>query len=271
MASRIQSKRWCFTLNNYTNEEWLTIVEKMTSTMVKYCVIGEETGESGTIHLQGYVRFASVQRMTGVKKMTGLRAHVEKCKGSEEENKLYCTKDGKVLLEVGVYNTSIGRRGCPASMGDNVIALIDFLKTGKKVSDIEPEHYLTFVRYGNMIMKIVNAQILKREMEQMKSSFDNVTWKEWQLDLINYIKLNVDNRKIRWYVDEKGGQGKTFISRFLVSNDDCVKFENGKSADIKFGYKGQRCVIFDLSRSQMDHINYEVIESVKNGIVYNTK
>ncbi len=50
-----------------------------------------------------------------------------------------------------------------------------------------------------------------------------------------------------------------------------MRFENGKSADINYGYTGQRCVIFDLSRSQMDHINYEIIESVKNGIIYNTK
>ena len=123
----------------------MNIVEKITGSLVKYCVVGEETGETGTLHLQGYVRFSSVQRMTGVKKIVGLRAHVETCRGSEEENKLYCTKDGKVLLEVGIYNTSIGRRGCPASMGDNVIALIDFLKSGKKVYDIAPEHYLTFV------------------------------------------------------------------------------------------------------------------------------
>ena len=209
--------------------------------------------------------------MSGVKKYIGVRAHVEICRGSEEENKLYCVKDGKVLLEVGIYNTSIGQRGCPSSMGDNVIELIDFLKSGKTIADIEPQHYLTFVCYGNMIMKIVNAHVLKMQMNEMRNTFEKITWKHWQLDLIEYLKCEVDDRKVRWYVDPKGGQGKTFISKYLVSNGDCVRFENGKSADIKYGYTGQRCVLFDLSRSQMDHVNYEVIESVKNGIVYNTK
>ena len=176
-----QGKRWCFTLNNYTNEEWLHIVAKMTSKDVKYCVIGEEVGENGTVHLQGYVRYTKKTRMAGVKKTVGMRAHVETCRGSEEENKMYCVKDGKVLLEVGIYNTSIGRRGCPASMSDNVIALIDFLKSGKKIEDIEPEHYLTFVRYGNMIMKLVNAHIMKRQMNEIKETFETVTWKEWQV------------------------------------------------------------------------------------------
>ena len=152
-----------------------------------------------------------------------------------------------------------------------MIALIDFLKSGKSVADIEPEHYLTYVRYGNMIQKLVNAHVLKMKMEEMKGSFEKITWNHWQKDLIDYLECDVDDRKVRWYVDPKGGQGKTFVSKFLVANGNCVRFENGKSADIKYGYTGQRCVIFDLSRSQMDHVNYEVIESVKNGIVYNTK
>ena len=57
-------------LNNYTSDEWKSILDKMTGKDVKYCVIGEEVGESGTLHLQGYVRFTKDQRMTSVKKMT---------------------------------------------------------------------------------------------------------------------------------------------------------------------------------------------------------
>ena len=233
MAALKQSKRWCFTLNNYTTEEWQKILDKMTGKCVKYCVIGEEVGESGTVHLQGYVRFDKIQRMASVKKMTSKRAHVEWCRGSEEENKLYCIKDGKVLLEVGVYNTSVGVRGCPAALGDSVKTLIEFLVCGNKVCYIPPELYVTFVRYGNMIQKIVDAQVLKMQMDEIKNSFVNVTWKQWQEDLITYVNNDVHDRQIRWYVDEKGGQGKTFISKYMVSNMDCVRFENGKSADIE--------------------------------------
>ena len=271
MAALKQAKRWCFTLNNYDNSEWLNVVDRVTDKVVKYAVIGEETGNSGTVHLQGYIRFKTKQRMSSVKKHVGKRAHVEICRGTEEENKLYCVKDGKIMLEVGVYNTSVGVRGCPSSMGDDVVALIDFLVSGKTIADIEPEHYMTYVRYGNMISKIANAKIADAKLKEMNSSYDNVKWKQWQKDTISDIDGPIHDRKVMWVFDEKGGQGKTFLSKYLVSRGDCVRFENGKSADIKFGYTGQRCVIFDLSRSQMDHINYEIIESVKNGIIYNTK
>ena len=221
MAAMKQAKRWCFTLNNFDNDEWLRIVDRVTDKVVKYAVIGEETGKSRTVHLQGYIRFKTKQRMTSVKKHVGKRAHVEICKGTEEENKLYCTKDGKIMLEVGVYNTSIGQRGCPSSMGDDVIALIDFLVSGKTLAEIQPEHYLTYVRYGNMITKIVNAKIADLKLKEMNSSYDNVTWKQWQKDTISDVDGPIHDRKVMWLVDE--------------------------------------------------NINYEIIESVKNGIIYNTK
>ena len=50
-----------------------------------------------------------------------------------------------------------------------------------------------------------------------------------------------------------------------------MRYENGKSADVKFAYKGQKVCVFDLSRSQETHVNYEVIESIKNGVVFSTK
>lgn len=80
-----------------------------------------------------------------------------------------------------------------------------------------------------------------------------------------------DNRKILFIVDEEGNKGKTILSKYIVLMKDGVRFENGKSADIKFGYNGQKYVCFDLTRSAVDHINWEVMESIKNGVMYNTK
>ena len=41
----------CFTVNNYTDAERLHILDHV---MWSYVVVGEEIGEEGTSHLQGY-------------------------------------------------------------------------------------------------------------------------------------------------------------------------------------------------------------------------
>ena len=51
------SKRWCFTLNNYTQEELDTIVPIFDS-LVKIGMFGMEVGKESKIpHLQGFVEF----------------------------------------------------------------------------------------------------------------------------------------------------------------------------------------------------------------------
>jgi len=77
-------------------------------------------------------------------------------------------------------------------------------------------------------------------------------------------------REIKWIVDKQGNNGKTFLSKYMQLQG-AVRFENGKSADLKKAYNGQELVIFDLSRSQEDHINYEVMESIKNGTMFSGK
>lgn len=91
------AKMWCFTLNNYTEEEHIHIKECLSSDSSNKWVIGKETGENGTPHLQGFCNFNKKIRLTGLKKYNG-RAHWEKCKGSEEQNIKYCTKDNNYEL-----------------------------------------------------------------------------------------------------------------------------------------------------------------------------
>lgn len=85
-------KRYCFTLNNYSEKEYndLLCFFKLNSSN-KY-IIGREIGESGTPHLQCYCNFANKIRFTALKKICD-RLHVEVCRGTEVENLKYCAKE----------------------------------------------------------------------------------------------------------------------------------------------------------------------------------
>ena len=83
--------RWCFTLNNYTENEYDTI-RSICSSICKRAVIGKEVGEQGTPHLQGYIEFKTKARPKSKFKFTN-KIHWEKAIGSWVENYEYCTKD----------------------------------------------------------------------------------------------------------------------------------------------------------------------------------
>lgn len=84
--------RWCFTLNNYTEEEYSSIVLKCNELCEKW-IIGKEIGESGTPHLQGFLRFKTKKRPLGVFNFTK-SIHWETARGNDKENIDYCSKDG---------------------------------------------------------------------------------------------------------------------------------------------------------------------------------
>ena len=81
---------WCFTINNYTDEEF----NKLQHVDCQYIVYGIEKGESGTPHLQGYVHYKNQVRPSTVKATIGTRAHIEARKGTVAEAVDYCKKDG---------------------------------------------------------------------------------------------------------------------------------------------------------------------------------
>lgn len=89
-----QSKRWCFTYNNYPVEILEQIVASFEKLEILY-IIGKEVGENGTPHLQGYIETPTRCRPTsfGLPK----QIHWEKCKGSRADNIKYCSKDGNYV------------------------------------------------------------------------------------------------------------------------------------------------------------------------------
>lgn len=79
-----------FTLNNYTSLEHTAIRELE----CRYLVVGEEVGESGTPHLQGYIYFDNPRSFSSIKKKIP-RAHIEVSVGTPQQASQYCKKDGK--------------------------------------------------------------------------------------------------------------------------------------------------------------------------------
>lgn len=90
-----QRKRWIFTYNNYEKGDIDVIIKKFRDFRANY-IFGEEIGQSGTPHLQGYIELPNKMRWTEFGLMKGIHWNNEPVKGSRQDNINYCSKDGKI-------------------------------------------------------------------------------------------------------------------------------------------------------------------------------
>lgn len=91
-----KKNRWCFTFNNYSNDEHQFLVQWCTNNTKKF-IIGKEIGKQGTPHLQGYFNSKVQYRLTELKKILGDKIHFACCKGTDQKNFDYCSKDGDYI------------------------------------------------------------------------------------------------------------------------------------------------------------------------------
>jgi len=100
--------------------------------------------------------------------------------------------------------------------------------------------------------------------------------KWWQLEILNLIDQEPDDRKVHWYWSEKGGVGKSQFAKYCVAKKNCLFFEEGKKSDIMhliFEAPEERLesMIIDVPRDNGNNISYKAIESIKNGMIYSPK
>lgn len=104
------ARSFCFTINNYGDDDLLALDALETDPKVSYYVLGFEEGKLGTPHIQGYVELSKPVRLSGMQKMLGGRAHIEARKGTRDQARDYCMKDG-TFEERGKWETKgQGRR-----------------------------------------------------------------------------------------------------------------------------------------------------------------
>lgn len=139
----------CFTINNPTGTELQTLRDWE---KVGYYVSGNEIGEKGTPHLQGYLEFTDKVSLSTIKQYIP-RAHIEQRRGTQQQAIDYCKKDGD-------YTTY----GTPKQQGarTDLESIYDRMKEGASIRTIADEYPGQYIRYHRGISelhRLINTRI----------------------------------------------------------------------------------------------------------------
>ncbi|GAC77764.1 replication protein, partial [uncultured marine virus] len=92
-----KGRKWCFTLNNYTQEELKNLAHDFRD--FQY-IFGKEIGDDKkTPHIQGYVESKHAVAFNTIKAFIP-RGHIERCRGTTKSNYEYCSKDGDFITNI---------------------------------------------------------------------------------------------------------------------------------------------------------------------------
>lgn len=261
MPRKDQSKGWCFTINNYTNEDESAI----SKWDVQYVIYGREAGEKkNTPHLQGYVWMHKHKTMKFMKKLHAT-AHWEKQHGSCEQAIDYCKKEDPSPYERGTAPT--GKIRGVVSQWQKINQM---LNDGASFEEVREKYPGCAIRYMNQIERVIDTVTTKNATDKMRAIMEKAVLRQWQKELVEALDEQ-DARKVLWVTDYIGNQGKTWLAKWILCMRDAFYTTGGKKADVQHAWKGQRYVVFDLSRQKQEYMNYDTIEEFKNGLICKSK
>lgn len=254
------SRRWVFTLNNYTQGELDLLIQNLET--VKYAIFGKEQGEGGTPHLQGFIIFNENKRLNSVKRFISNRAHVEPAKGTSLQAAEYCKKEGD-FEEFGQPPTSQGKRSDIESFKKWIVEFEGTISE-QHVANEFPSIYL---RYRSAAMSMV--RLLAKPPVLVTGEL-----REWQRRLYNELDSEPDDRSINFYVDTDGGKGKSWFIRYYITNhpEKTQRLSIGKRDDLAYVLdNSKRVFLFDIPRNSMQFLQYNILEQLKDQMVFSPK
>jgi len=134
-----RARNFCFTINNYTEEEENSLkgVKGM-----KYIIVGQESGDSGTKHLQGYIQFKDAKTINSLKKVNN-RAHWEIARGTPDQASAYCKKEGS-FWEEGELGTGQGFR-------TDLEDARTLIENGANQQEVANNNFFLWIQYGRRL------------------------------------------------------------------------------------------------------------------------
>lgn len=269
------ARHWCFTLNNYDEEELSrlsNLYDEQTEVdnggpEIRYIVFQQEIGEEGqTPHLQGFLSLKGQKRLGWLKKLVSNRAHFIVARGRPDQNRAYCTKDS--TRKVGTSPQEYGDIPQPKGTRCDIAALRDAIRNDPRISreSLAEQFPATVAKYPRFVREC-------RDIYTSVPEVENHTLRPWQQTLEDKLALPPGDREIIFIVDTAGNQGKTWYAKYYCqSHANAQYLEPGKKADMAHSLENDKRVLFvNVTRQQVDHLQYSFLESVKDGMVFSPK
>lgn len=267
-TNRSRGKRWVFTLNNYTNEEEAALAALFEGDDVQYGIYGRETGDSGTPHLQGYVAFNEQHTFNQAKTKLGNRVHLELSRGTPKEASDYCKKDGD-YNEYGSLPTQTNSKKGKYEL------LVEWIQEINAANGPRPTDAEIAVKFPGLfgsnyrgVIKLIDTLHVKptRQIGQPRDG--------WQRELEQQLDGQPDERSITFIVDGDGNSGKSWMARYMLKKEPMKTqlLRIGKRDDLAHSLDARKSIfIFDIPRGQLQYLQYNVLESIKDGYVFSPK
>lgn len=266
-----QNSKWCFTLNNYDDGDVEHLRALAQQGTTKYLVFGREVSPTtGTPHLQGYVIFSrSIRRSVAKQRLCrrdGIHVEPQRARDNQVASD-YCKKDGD-FEEFGEFqSTNQGHR----SDWDRYVDYIKDLGRMPTQDEIIQHNPGLWARYGRRCHVIANAFL---ERPKLVPDDDEPRF-GWQTRCAGLIEAEeAANRKIFFVVDEEGNSGKSWMCRWALTKfpDKVQVLRIGKRDDLAYTIDETKEVfLFDVPRSQMTFLQYSVLESLKDQMIFSPK
>lgn len=254
-------RRYCFTINNFTPED----EQRLTALAdgCKYLVYGRERGASGTPHLQGFVIFNSSVVFSTAKNKIGQNAHLESARGTSDQASDYCKKDGD-FVEFGELGRQQGKRSDWELYKEWVV------EYGCVPSrfDIIREFPALWARYRKACIEYAEALSPPPVLTQSEPR------EGWQTQVAAVLESPAVERKVYFVINPGGNCGKTWMCQYALTKypERVQVFRIGKRDDLAHCVDVDKDIfLLDIPRNQMTFLQYSVLESLKDRMVFSPK
>lgn len=114
----------------------------------------------------------------------------------------------------------------------------------------------------------------------LKDPLNNKNLYDYQKEILDLLETEPDDRTVNWYWEDTGNVGKSaLVKHIFMKYSKQVVIANGKGNDVRnqinkhINEDGNELniAILDISRTVEDYVSYEVIEQIKNGLLYSGK
>lgn len=268
-----RASRWCFTINNPTAADTTTLQaliqngEPTPQSNIRYIIYSSEVGANGTPHYQGFVIFHSTRRFNQVQSLLGGRAHLERTQGTSQQAADYCRKEGSTdIVEHGSFPGNAGRRTDLEAFHEWVKAL-DHRPTKRECYD---EHPAIFMRFSRSAWDFIDVYQPPPQLVGPEEAPD----RPWQANLWELVGNEPSDRSVVFVYDATGNAGKSWFAKFVFTRlpGKTQILRPGKRDDLCYLIDSTKSIfIFDCPRSEIQFLQYSVLEAIKDGYVQSTK